>query len=145
MLIVVIDRGIQELCAFTLEEIKLGIDSDDLIDRAPRFQATFRDLRDALRKRRKRARIEETAQQTPASAFILSSASQEEPKTPDQPIHPIDANYSGMSGSSTESKPEGAPNVLIADFLKESICSFGRAMQKLSWPVTQNIVGIGFS
>ena len=129
-----------------MEEIKLGIDTDDLRERAPDFRATFMDLGDAMKLDetkviKREARLDKMTQQPSVSSFTPSSAFEDEPKSPDQPTHPSDPNY---SGSSTESKPEGTPNVLIADFIKESIYSFGGAMRKLTWPETQNVVRICF-
>lgn len=145
-LIVVIDRAVEQLSAFTLDEIRLGIHPYDLIDRAPFFQATFSSLGEAMTMDRtklikRNARLEKMAQQPLANASTSSPAFQDEPKTPDQPTHPSDPKY---SGSSTESKPEGTPNTLILDFLKECIHSFAGAMRELTWPQTQTIVRIGF-
>ena len=52
---------------------------------------------------KRKARLEKMALEPLANASIPSSAFEDQPKTPDQPIHPSDSKH---SGSSTESKPE---------------------------------------
>jgi len=145
----VIDRGVKQLTAFTLDEIRLGIDDEDYRERAPDFRPTFMGLADSMvrddtKEVEKQAGLEQrTTQQTPATVPPAPSPIiWDAPRTPDQPTRPQDPKD---SGSSAESKPEAAPNALILDFLRDCTFCLGRSFRQLSWPQTQNTVRLALS
>lgn len=141
---VAIDDGVQQLGAFNLDKMR-GISPKEYRKRAPDFRDTFIRLEDTIikdetREIKRRERIQKMAQ-NPIAGPSASIMVLQEPQTPDRPTHPDDPNY---SGSSTESKPEGSPNSLILQFLQDSAVCLADILGQLTWPQTQNIVGIRF-
>ena len=132
-----------------MDEINRAIE-DDFSERAPDFRPTFMRLKDAMmkdetKKIERRARLEK--QQRTRQAFLIHSASsmvgQEGYGTPPhRPAHLPDPRY---SGSSTESRTETAPNMLILTFLQDCSLCLGVSVRQLGWPQTQNLVRVAFT
>ena len=146
---VAIDRGVGQLSAFTLDEIRRGIEDNDYRERAPDFRPTFVGLadsvvKDELKEAEKRERVEK--QMTQATLVLVPSTPSltllDGPRTPGQPTHPEDPKN---SGSSTESKIEGTPNTFILEFLRDCSFCLGGSFRQLLWPRTQNIVRLAVS
>jgi hypothetical protein len=143
LIFVGVDDGTQQLASVEMEDINSGAISMHTVRKklAPDFLSTFKSLRNvmSLQEAKLRARQESsnTSQpvvssrtkrppQSPAASTSIKrtkiaedqQSPSSEPKTPDQPTHPADPDF---SGTSTESKDEENTKMLLKLLLEDTL------------------------
>lgn len=129
---------------------------------APDFLATFRSLLSVMSIQEIKERAKQANQESQSGSHPVSSGStittrkrppnspissapkrakypgdspspQPEPKTPDQPTHGADPDFTGASGASTESKDEESTKKLMFHLLMDTLSVFEDDFLRITW------------